>query len=191
MKWPLPLLLGYLLLALEAPVREALRLGPTHAAPSLVFPLIVFVALMASTNAALWMAFLVGLAVDLTTLRAPGAVIVAGPHALGYIAAAYMIITLRPMVMRKNPITLVVLSVAGEGLAALVVVALFAIRRALWHGDWADNFFDSLLTELGQRWIGCCFTGIAAVALCALFFPLIPWFGFQDPAIRRAFARRY
>ena len=191
MKWPLPLLLGYILLALEAPVREALRLGPTHAAPSLVFPLIVFLSLMASSNAALWMAFLIGLAVDLTTLRAPGAVVVAGPHALGYTAAAYMILTLRPMVMRKNPITMVALSVAGEILAALVVVAVFAVRRTLWHGAWSDDLFDSLLSEFGQRCVGACFTGIAAVVLAGAFYPLIPWFGFQDPAARRTFTRRY
>ena len=95
MKWPLPLLLGYLLLALEAPVREALRLGPTAASPSLVFPLVVFIALLASNGAAMWTALLIGLAVDLTTLRGPGAIVIAGPHALGYAAAAYTILTLR------------------------------------------------------------------------------------------------
>ena len=191
MKWPLPLLLGYLLLALESPVREVLRLGPTAASPSLVFPLVVFIALLASNTAAMWTALLVGLAVDLTTLRGPGAIVVAGPHALGYAGAAYMILTLRPIVVRKNPVTLVVLSIVGEALAALVVMAVFAIRRTLFFGGWSDMLTGPLLPDLWQRWIGACYTGVAAIALAALFFPLIPWFGFQDSSIRRTFTRRY
>jgi cell shape-determining protein MreD len=192
MKWPLPLLLAYVLLALEPPVREFLKLGP--ASPSLVFPLIVFIALLGSSTAALWTALLIGLVVDLTTLRGTGvggAIIIAGPHALGYTAAAYLILTLRPIVMRKNPITLVALSVVGEALAALVVVSVFALRRMLYHGAWADALPGALLPDLWQRCIGACYTGVAALVLAALLFPLIPWFGFQDPSIRRSFARRY
>ena len=58
MKWPLPVLLGYLLLALQSPVGEALRLGTTAAAPSLVFPLVArpFVVTLLGSN--------VGAAVD-------------------------------------------------------------------------------------------------------------------------------
>jgi cell shape-determining protein MreD len=189
MKWPLPLFLAYVLLALESPVREALRLGP--ASPSLVFPLIVFIALLGSSVAAMWTALLIGLVVDLTTLRGAGAIVIAGPHALGYVAAAYMIITLRPIVMRKNPITLVALSIVGEALAALVVVSVFALRRMLFHGSWADGLPGALTTDLVQRLLGAAYTGVAAIALAAILFPLIPWFGFQDPSVRRPFSRRY
>jgi rod shape-determining protein MreD len=191
MKWPLPLLMGYLLLALESPVREALRLGPTAASPSLVFPMVVFIALLASSTAALWTAWIVGMAVDVTTLRGSGAIVVAGPHALGYLAAAYLILTIRPLVMRKNPITLVLLSIAGEGMAAVVIVFLFAVRRTLWHGTWADDIQSSLMSDLWQRIIGACYTGAAAAVLAAVLFPLTTWFGFQDQSLRRAFTRRY
>ncbi len=192
MKWPLPLFLAYVLLALESPVREFLKLGP--ASPSLAFPLIVFISLLGTQAAALWTALLIGIVVDCTTLRSAGeggAIVIAGPHALAYTAAAYLILTLRPIVMRKNPITLVALSIIGEGLAALVVVSVFAIRRMLYHGTWADALPGTLLPDLWQRWLDACYTGVAAIALAAVLFPLLPWFGFQDPNARRPFSRRY
>jgi hypothetical protein len=194
MRWPLPFLLGYLLLALESPVREALRLGPTSSSPSLVFPLVVFVALLASAPAALWTALLIGLAVDLSTLRAAALgdpIVIVGPHALGYLLAAYTILTIRPIVMRKNPVTLVVLSIVGEILASIVVVAILGLRQIIFRGSWADGLGLSLTSDLWHRIIGSCYTAAAAILLAALFFPLFSWFGFQDQSARRPFARRY
>lgn len=191
MKWPVPFFAAYILLALEAPIREFIRIGTVS--PSLVFPLVVFVALLASSNAAMWTALLVGAAVDVTTARATtGApIVIIGPHALGYVAAAYMILTLRPMVMRKNPITLVALSVIGAGLAAIVVVSVLAIRQMIFRGSWADGLGGSLFHDLWQRWLDACYTGAAAIVLSGIFLPLAPWFGFQDPSVRRPFSRRY
>lgn len=191
MKWPVPLLVAYLLLALEGVVRDYVRIGAVS--PSLIFPFVVFVALLASSNAAMWTALLVGAAVDITTLRATTGVpiVIVGPHALGYAAAAYMILTLRPMVMRRNVVTMVALSVIGSWLAAVVIVSVLAIRRTLFHGSWADGLPGSLLPDLWQRLLDGCYTGAAALVLAAILLPLAPWFGFQDPSIRRPFSRRY
>ena len=48
-----------------------------------------------------------------------------------------------------------------------------------------------MIAELWQRIIGGCYTGLVAVVLAALFFWLLPMFGFQDQSARRAFTRRY
>lgn len=191
MKWPVPLLLAYLLLALEAPLREAVRIGAPGASPSLVFPLIVFIALLAPAGAALWAALLIGLAIDLTTLRGASAVVVAGPHALAYLAAAYLVITVRPMVMRRNPLVLAVLSMAGLLLASVIVVFVFALRRTLFFGTWADDMAGSLTADLWHRMLGALLTGISALVLSAVFFLLQKHFGFQDAAIRRPFSKKY
>jgi rod shape-determining protein MreD len=185
MKWPLPLLLGYLLLAFQPAVGEALRLGRQGPTASIIMPLAVFIALFAGHRAAIWSALALGLAIDLTTLRGTDAMVIAGPHALGYAAAAYFVLTSRPLVMRRNPFTLMLMSILAEGLSSVVVVFVFAVRRGIWWNSWADVPRHALLSELGDRLLGSLYTGLPALALSLVFFPLLPWFGFQDSAGRR------
>ncbi|HVU62533.1 MAG TPA: hypothetical protein VHC70_01055 [Phycisphaerales bacterium] len=192
MKWPLPLLIGYLLLALESPVREALHLGPpgsSGGSPSLVVPFIVFVALFASSGAALWTALLLGLATDLSTLRGQEALVIVGPYALGYLAIAGFILKIRPLVVRKNPVTIVVLSVLGDLLGAFIIVFILGLRRMFFWGSWADPAGESLTTDLWHRIIGAFYTSLPALGLGLIFLLLMPWFGFNEAAGRRPHER--
>ncbi|HMN40877.1 MAG TPA: hypothetical protein PKE29_08525 [Phycisphaerales bacterium] len=190
MKWPLPLILGYLLLALQPTVGEALRLGHSGPAPSIIMPLAVFIALFANQRAATWAAILIGMSIDLSTLRGTDALVVVGPYALGYAAAAYFVHTSRPMVMRRNPLTLGVLSIGGELVCSVVVTFIFAARRAIWWGSWADLPRHALMSELWDRILGSLYTGLPALALALILFPLMPWFGFQDGTGRRPHGAR-
>jgi cell shape-determining protein MreD len=188
MKWPLPLLVGYLLLALEAPVREALHLGPSGGSggsPSLVVPFIVFVCLFASSGAAAWTALLLGLCTDLSTLRGDEALVIIGPYSLGYLAIAGFILKVRPLVVRKNPVTIVVLSVLSDLLAAFIIVFILGLRRMLFWGSWSDGAAEPLLTELWHRSVGACYTALPALGLGLIFLLLTPWFGFNEAAGRR------
>ena len=187
MRWPVALLAGYLLLALQPPVCEALRLGSTSAYPSLILPFVVFIALFASPTAALWTGLFAGLAIDLSTPRGDAALIIAGPHALAYLAAAAFVLRTRPLVMRRNPLTLAVLSILAGTIAALIINLLFAVRRVLW----GDHFADPLLGDLWQRLIGAAYTGGAALILWAILTPLARFFAFQEQGARRPFVKQH
>ena len=184
MNWVVALVVSYVLLGLEMGLREFLRLGPSTAAPSFVIPLVVFVALMAPPLPAMWMAVLLGLTIDLATPRGEAAAIVAGPHALGFLAAAYTVLTVRAVLLRRNPLTLMLVSGLAAAIAGLVVVAIFAVRML-----YADAHSFRPLGELGYRMLGALLTMLTGLGLSAVLFPMQSWFGFQDP-LRRSFGRR-
>ncbi len=184
MRWPVVVVFGYLFLAVEIGLREGLGIGPRNTSPSLVIPLIVFVALHAPALATLWTAALLGVVVDLSTLRGPGAVVVVGPHALGYLLAAYFVLTIRGVMIKRSPWTLVVLSIVAALLAHIVVVALFVFRKI--YGEAIDFV---AWRELVDRFIRSLLTGAAALVLSAVLFPVTGLFGFTDPHLRRPMSR--
>ena len=186
MNWVTVLIAGYLLTGIDLGLREGVQLWPTHIAPSLVIPFVVYVALFAPHTAALWTGLLIGMVVDLSTPRGPAdaLTIVVGPHALGFLVAAYFVITVRSMVIRRNPLTLGAVSALAAAIAYLIAIVLLQIRS--WCGD-PINF--SLGDEILQRLGSALATGISGMALSVVLFPMFPVFGFHDPATRR-FTRR-
>lgn len=185
------LVVGYLVLALEAPVRKALQLGDTGAAPSIVVPFVVFVALNAPAAAALWTAMICGLVVDVMSPRGGpvGAPVVLGPHALGFMGAAYLTLTARPLLMRSNPVALVVFSVLGGMVAGVVATSLLSLR-GLWGPELGVGAPASAVLDLRDRALGALYTGATALAMAALLLPMQGLFGFQDPTRRGPFVRR-
>jgi hypothetical protein len=183
MSWPVALVYGYLLLAIELVIPAELRLGSIGAAPSFVIPFVVFVAMFAEPMGAYWTAILIGLALDMTTPR--DAFVIAGPYALGLFAAAYLIVTLRTAVNR-NALALIVFSMGAATLCAVVVVAIFTIRswytpQITWHaGD-----------ELTRRLLSAFYTGASAAVLSLVLFPSQGLFRFHDPYTRRAATRSF
>jgi hypothetical protein len=181
-----------LLLALEAPVRDALHLGPPGGgggSPSLIVPFIVFVALFASTGAATWTALVLGLATDLSTLRGDEGLVIVGPYSLGYLAIAWFILRVRSLVNRKNPVVIVTLAVLSDLLAAFVIIFILGLRRLLFWGSWSDGAAEPLLTEFWHRTVGAFYTALPALGLGLIFLLLMPWFGFNEAAGRRPHER--
>ncbi len=187
MRWTLVLLVAAILLGLEQAVKGPLAVGSTSIAPSFVIPLVVFVALFAPPLAALWTALLIGLTVDLSTVWSNGVndLVVAGPSALGYLAGAYFVLTVRALLYRRNPITLMAMSVAAAALAGLVFVAIHSIRMM-----YSDAYQFAGLTELGHRLLASVYTGGVGLLLAFVLFPMMPLFGFHDPRERRFGARK-
>lgn len=186
MSWPVLILTAYVLLGLELGVREPLKLGPLSAAPSFLVPLVVFVALYAPAYTALFVAGALGLVVDLLTARGASAVVLPGPNALGFMAAAYFTLLARPIIMRRNAFTLIVLSMLATAVSGLVVVALFAVR-----GWYADDTVVRPLSELGERMLTALYTGASAALLSVVLLPMVPVFRFHDPHTRRPITRRF
>ncbi|MGH7133808.1 MAG: hypothetical protein ACREJO_17910 [Phycisphaerales bacterium] len=174
---------GYLCLVLDMSLSHALELGDTGVAPGFVLPLVVWLALSASHRSALWAALALGAAVDLASpVRKPlEAGYVLGPNALGFLAAAYLVITIRGTVMRRNPLALVTFTLIGGLLAALVAVALLFIRSKLDGG--MSGFYPT--SELLKRAGAAAYSMISAAALAVPFRLITPLMGFDDPMARR------
>lgn len=188
MNWLVALVVGYLMLGFELSVRPALGIGPTGVAPSFLVPLMVFVALSAPPLHALWYAFLLGLLMDLTadypTLDAQHSLTIVGPVALGFLAGAYLTLTMRGVMIRRNPLAMVFMAVVAGALANVVIVAMLSIR--VFYGD---PIAYSPGQELLSGILSSLYTAGSAALLTLVLIPLTPLFGFQDTRSRR-FIRR-
>jgi cell shape-determining protein MreD len=191
MRWVVVIVVAWVALGLELGLREFLTFsGPGAAgaggsAPSFVLPLVVFIALFAPQLSALWTALVLGLALDLASPRGEGAVIVAGPHAIAFVCAAYLVLVFRPVLMRRNPLTLAFASVLGGLLAAIIVCAFFTVRMV-----YTNAYAWSPMSELGQRLIGALATGLTALFPGSILLLMHPLFGFPDHHGRRSYVRR-
>ncbi|HNB59690.1 MAG TPA: hypothetical protein PK308_05195, partial [Phycisphaerales bacterium] len=127
MRWPAAFFVGWIILGIDVGVATSLSPGQ-RALPSFALPFLVFIALHAPTIAVMWTAFLLGLFIDLTSPRAESATVVVGPHLLGFMAAAYFVLTVRGVMLRRRIVALIVLSIPAAMLAGLVSVFVLTIR---------------------------------------------------------------
>ncbi len=179
-------LLTYVLLGLDLALRPYLNSAQPPRAPYFLLPLVVYIALHGPSASVLWTALGIGLLADLAAsqyvVKETLSVCIVGPHALGYLAAAYLVLTLRALMMRRNPLTFIFLSTVGAGLASLVGVAVIVLRQFLNFGDPIEfNGKEQLLARL----IASALTCISAALLLILFRPLQGAFGFDEQGSRR------
>lgn len=169
--------IAWLCLGLELGLRDLFAFGPLGIAPSFVLPLVVFLALSAPPRAALWAALVLGIIIDLTwpiTRSDGGTLISIGPYALGYLIGAQVVISLRGMVMAKNPLTLVVLTVFAAIVGQILLVAILGIRSSY------DPIAFEPIPQLMARLLGAVMTGASALAMSLVLIPLAPLLGI-DP----------
>ena len=166
MNWFVLLFFAWVGFGLEMALLPVFDAGASGVHPSVVLPLMVFVALYAPINH-----------------DNGGPVTLIGPYALGYLLAAQFIFSVRGMVVRRNPLTIAFLSVLASLIAEILVVALITMRslagdKIAW--DPGDALIDHTLSSL--------YTGAGALFLSFIFFALTPAFGFQT-TIPTRFAR--
>lgn len=189
MNWLFMAALAWLFLGLEQGLRDGLALGTIGIAPSFVFVLVAFVCMTAVRPAALWCCVGIGLAMDLL-FRLPlrdglGTATILGPHVMAYALACQLILALRGMMMRRNPLTLGFLSLVGSLVAYLVLDAFFAVRHAA-GAPIAWETRRQLVSAAGSA----LYTGVIAVPLALLLFPLTAALGLPDPKSRWAAGAR-
>lgn len=177
------ILAGYVCLVLDMTLSRSLELGDSGIVPRFVLPLAIWLALSASHRSALWSALALGAAIDLASpvRRVLDDAYVLGPNALGYLAAAYLVVTVRGTVMRRNPLALVVFTLIGGVLAALVTVAVLFIRARTDSG--MAGFFPT--SELFGRAAGAAYSMLSAAAMAIPLRLVTPAMGFDDPLSRR------
>jgi len=171
MRWLVFAILAWIFIGLEIGLRDVLAFGEDLAiSPSLVLPLAALVALSATPRQTLVACLVLGLLVDLTSSHeladAGGAVTIIGPAALGYMLAGKFVLTMRGLMIRHNPLTLVFLSIVGAMLVNAVIAAMLSIRAIydpiVWDGG------GELLVRLGRS----IYTGAPAL-LVGLISPLL------------------
>ncbi len=169
-------ILAWVMFGLERGFRDALELGDTGIVPSFVFVLVTFIGISAPPLAALWTALVLGVVMDLTSIIAVegvgSAAAVLGPHALGYVLAVQLMLTLRGIMIRRNPLTMGFLALCGSAVAQTVLVAIFSIRSAL-----GDPIVWQPADELVLRLASGVYTGVIAVGLAVLMLPLAGMLG--------------
>lgn len=178
MRWAVVAVFAYFLLGIELVLPGLLRLGPTIVAPSFVVPFVVFVAMFAPPTRAYWLALVMGLCVDLLTPW-EGRTVVPGPHALGLLIAAFLIVTIRSS-LNRNTLSLIVFSIIAAALSHLVLVGLMTVRArytvpTVWDGS----------EQLVQRLLASLYTGGSAAVLGLALFPCQGLFRFSEPYARR------
>ncbi len=155
-------LVAWIFIGLEGGLRDALQVGQLNIAPSFVLVLATMVALWASPSAAMGAAVVLGLALDMLYqvphAHGTGDVVVLGPHALGFMLGAFLVLNLRAIAFRKNTLTLAVLCVLSGVCGALVVTAALSLRA----------LYDPIeigrpIAELGQRFASACATFVLAL----------------------------
>src|SRR5204863_9644703 len=103
-----------------------------------------------------------------------------GPHALGLLIAGHFVLLIRGLLIRRNPLTMVAVSIPAAAIMHIVVVTFFTIRQPYSP---LPNFGPA--SELGGRLLGALLTSGSALALSVILLPLGPSLGLHHPHARR------
>jgi rod shape-determining protein MreD len=180
---------AWILAGLEAGLRDALVIGQTGISPSFVFVLMAFIAMTAPRPVVLWAAVALGLLLDLVfevPLKQAGSnLTMIGPHALAYALGAQLIVVLRGIMIRRNPLTLGFLSLVGALVANLVLWTIFSLRSVagaplVWETK------HQIVAALGSA----AYTGLLGIVLAFVLFPLAGPLGLPSQQQRRFAVRR-
>jgi hypothetical protein len=96
-----------------------------------------------------------------------------GPGAIGLVLGAQFILLIRGMVIRRNPLTLVVMTIAAGIISAICTVAIITVRQFILK----DPIEWSATNELVQRLFSALVTGGSALVLSIVLLPLTPMLG--------------
>ncbi len=186
MNWLAFALVAWVAFGLELGLQSTLQLETLRGAPSVVFIVCVYVALHAPTRLALWAALVLGLVLDLLTetpTRSGGTAVVAGPYALGYVLATQLVLSLRGLINKRNPLSYSLLALLGSLVVHAVYLALFQLRALYDPGvEW------SAAAQVKSRAGASMYTALVALPLSVLLVRLDSFLGFQ--AAQRRFVRR-
>lgn len=183
MNWIVFAFVTWIMLGLELGLKSSLRLGDSSIAPSFLAVYAVFVASAAPPRSSQWACLILGALLDLTApvprIDAASSFTVVGPNALGALLMCQLIIAVRGLLFRRNPLTIAILAAVGFAVWQVIVTAVFTVRS--FAGDptaWAPA------GELGARMASSLYTGLLALPLSLILLGLTPLFAFQHAPSR-------
>ncbi|MEE2895919.1 MAG: hypothetical protein VX726_09300 [Planctomycetota bacterium] len=179
------LVMLFVCVALDTSLLPVISIGGVS--PSVTATLIVFVSLFAPRQAALWAAVSAGLLLDLQSPNATTdgrAVVVPGPYALGFVFGTQLVLLLRSMVFRRNPIAVGLLTTPFLIAVSLVWMAIWLLRGfdpgslLPWSGGNAGG-------ELGRRAGWALYSGAIGIPFGWLLLFSWPIWRFEQTFLRR------
>ena len=184
MRWVVFASFALIGLVFDTGLSEVLRIEKLgHIRPSLCGVVAVFVALSAPRTAALWACLVLGLLLDLSaplTVAENRVAYLIGPYALGYVFGGWLVVVGRPMVFRRRPLTIGVMTVLCLAAAQLVAVSLYILRSRSWYPGEALVWTETTaVAELGGRLLGVVYSGLFAIPVGWLLVQAIGLWGFQ------------
>lgn len=180
MRWGMFIVALFVTLTLELSMKP-LFYFPTvnNLAPSFVIVLLVFVSLLTPRLTLMWAALLMGLLIDLATPESmPGGAIVylIGPHAIGFVAAAYGIVQMRAVVFRQRLVTIVALTFVAFLAVAIVRILIMGVRG--WFGEELVWGGGSALGELWHAALVAVYSSVIALPFGWMLLQTVPLWGF-------------
>lgn len=187
MNWLVFMVAAWAVLGVQWGFVHALQLGQSQIAPYLPLILVAWVAMWAAPAHAIGGALVIGMLYDIYAhlpTNTGGTMVVLGPNALGCVLGAFLVLTLRGVMLRKNLITIMLLAGLSALLCQILVTTLLSIRAAIDNaasGAGAEAvLFGSPLGQLGIRSASAVYTGLVAAAVGPLLDVLRPLFSFPQ-----------
>jgi cell shape-determining protein MreD len=175
--WLAYIVLLWIFLGLEKGLRDALALGSSGVAPSFVFIIVTMVAIYASPLVATWAALVAGFCIDLLfeyQMKDGGpSITLLGPNSLAYVLSVQLILALRGLMFRRNPLSLAFLSGVGSATAFCIAAGLLSIR--VLFGTPIANW--SAGAEMVKGLGSAAYTAGIALTLAIPLMPVAGWIG--------------
>lgn len=172
-------------LSLDMSFLDLVEMGGVH--PSVTATLLVFVALFAPRQTALWAALGTGLLLDMVSPVADAAgrpFHLPGPYALGYVFGTQLVLLLRSMVFRRNPIAVGILTLPYLIAVGLAFMAVWSVRGLM--PDSAVPWQGEPVTGELLRWLGrAVYSGLFGIPFGWLLLTTWPIWRFDMSSIRR------
>lgn len=184
MKWIIFVPVLLVALVLDVSFMGALEIGGVS--PRLVVVVTAFVAMHAESGSVTWAALLAGVLMDLsdpsmTGPRAPLYLI--GSHTLGFFFGAQAVLSVRGIVVRRNPISVGAMSLVLGIAAGLFWTAWWTMRS--WYPNsqppWGDG---SALMQLGRQLLQALTSGVVGVPIGWILLKSAPAWGFPSVLTR-------
>jgi len=155
MNWFVFVIFAWLSVGLDTGLSEVFRPFSLSIAPSFAHVLLVYVCVWAPHRTAFAAALIIGLAQDMISAvpmsaEATQDVVVLGPHALGAVLGAALIVNLRSVMIKKSAISMFVLTFFSVALLEIVVTASLSIRSIYPNGIYAPSPSRTLMAGLGS-----------------------------------------
>ncbi len=180
MKWIVAVPILFVALVLDVSFMPVFELGGIT--PRLVVVVVAFAAMHVDGPIVRWFALLAGFLMDLSepSLSGPRAPLyLIGPSTLGMLFGVEAVLSIRGLLVRKNPLSVGAMSILLSLTSGLFWTAWWALRS--WYPDspppWGDG---SALREFGTQFLGSISSGICGIPVGFLLLHFSGAWGFPS-----------
>ena len=180
MNWFVFAVISWIFLGLDAGLSDVFQPFSLPVAPSFAHVLIVYVCLWAPSRQAYLASLIIGVAQDFASVvpASPDAasdVVVLGPHALGALLGASLVVNLRSVMIKRSALSMFIMTLFAAALLEIVVTAGLSVRSMYPSGIHFPNPSRELVIGLGSA----LYSAVLAIALSPPLHALASLFQFR------------